>query len=105
VNAAEGRDVLRDAMAVVSANLIEGEASDVIALRVIRKRDDEDVRDWIERVAMLVDILGATAGVFLSRWSDHLVLSTADTLRVFAQQLEASSTARDLAGGNTNEGN
>lgn len=101
----EYRDVLRDAMAIVAANVHESGSSQVLALRVIRTHDGESVVDWIERVAALVDILGAVAASYLDKWSGHLTIDADEALRIFATQLESASTARDLADGTNNEGN
>lgn len=95
MNDREARDVLRDAIALISANVLNDDIAEKLALDVLRKRTGEDVTDWLERVATTLDILAATAGAFLERWADHSTLSHTDLLRVFAENLEAQSSRRD----------
>lgn len=96
MNDREARDVLRDAVALVTANVHGTGVAEKLAVDTIRKRSDEDATDWIERVAMTLDILAATAACFLERWADTTPLSQADLLRVFAENIEATSSRRDL---------
>lgn len=99
MNAAERRDVVRDAIALIVASFDDQDVASRLAADLVNPRTGEDLAAYAGRIGSTLAVSSFAAASFLRHWSRTAGLDERLLLARYAETVSADLNARDLADG------